>query len=147
MRLIIDADAGVDWSPGIKQQHVRLTARDAVDFLNPQAHVLHTHDGHASQNNSQPAVSLPSYRSTCASRHLQLRTGGFCWHKFYCLHAFADGNQCIQISEKTLEFSSTVLSTVSPYCSKNLRNAVTFVPIPEYQCECVDSPLHRRTNF
>ena len=53
MRLIIDADAGVDWSPGIKQQHVRLTARDAVDFLNPQAHVLHTHDGHASQNNSQ----------------------------------------------------------------------------------------------
>ena len=23
----------------------------------------------------------------------------------------------------------------------------TFVPIPEYQCECVDSPLHTRTNF
>jgi len=23
----------------------------------------------------------------------------------------------------------------------------TFAPIPEYQCECVDSPLHRRTYF
>jgi len=28
--------------------------------------------------------------------------------KFYCPHALADGNQCIQIREKTLEFSSTV---------------------------------------
>jgi len=25
--------------------------------------------------------------------------------KFYCLHALADDNQCIQIREKTLEFS------------------------------------------
>jgi len=31
--------------------------------------------------------------------------------KFYCLHALADSNQCIRIREKTLEFSSTVLST------------------------------------
>jgi len=30
---------------------------------------------------------------------------------FYCPHALADGNQRIQIREKTLEFSSTVLST------------------------------------
>ena len=35
--------------------------------------------------------------------------------QFYCPHALADGNQCIQISEKTLEFSSTVLSTLSLY--------------------------------
>ena len=34
---------------------------------------------------------------------------------FYCLHALADGNQRIRIREKTLEFSSTVLSTLSPY--------------------------------
>jgi len=33
---------------------------------------------------------------------------------FYCLHALADGNQCIRIREKTLEFS-TVLSTLCPY--------------------------------
>jgi len=33
--------------------------------------------------------------------------------KFYCPHALADGNQRIRISEKTLEFSSTVLSTLS----------------------------------
>jgi len=33
--------------------------------------------------------------------------------KFYCLHALADGNQCIQTREKTLEFSSTVLSTLT----------------------------------
>jgi len=48
--------------------------------------------------------------------HLQLRTGGFFVSaKFYCPHALADGTQCIQIREKTLEFSSTVLSTMSPY--------------------------------
>jgi len=33
-------------------------------------------------------ISWPLYRSTCVSRHLQLRTGT----KFYCPHAFADGN-------------------------------------------------------
>jgi len=35
--------------------------------------------------------------------------------KFYCPHALADGNQRIRIREKTLEFSPTVSSTVSPY--------------------------------
>jgi len=35
--------------------------------------------------------------------------------KFYCLHALADGNQRIRITEKTLEFFSAVLSTLSPY--------------------------------
>ena len=35
--------------------------------------------------------------------------------QFYCPHAIADSNQRIQIREKTLEFSSTVLSTLSPY--------------------------------
>ena len=55
------------------------------------------------------------YRSTCISRHLKLRTGGFCWCKFYCPHALAGGNQHIQITKKTLEFSSTVLSTLSQY--------------------------------
>jgi len=34
--------------------------------------------------------------------------------KFYCPHALADGNQRIRIREKTLEFSSKVLSTLSP---------------------------------
>jgi len=33
--------------------------------------------------------------------------------KFYCLYTLADSNKCIQIREKTLEFSSTVLSTLS----------------------------------
>jgi len=35
--------------------------------------------------------------------------------KFYWPHALADGNQRIWIREKTLEFSSTVLYTPSPY--------------------------------
>ena len=56
----------------------------------------------------------PLYRSTCDSWHLQLRTGALCWCK--CLmHTLADGNQRIRIREKTLEFSSTVLSTLSLY--------------------------------
>ena len=28
-----------------------------------------------------PAILWPLYRSTCVSRHTQLRTGGFCWSK------------------------------------------------------------------
>jgi len=35
--------------------------------------------------------------------------------KFYCPHVLADSNQCIRIREKTLEFSSTVLSALSLY--------------------------------
>jgi len=35
--------------------------------------------------------------------------------KFYCPHALADGKQHVWIMQKTLEFSSTVLSTLSPY--------------------------------
>jgi len=35
--------------------------------------------------------------------------------KFYCPHALAGGNQHIWIREKMLEFSSTELSTLSPY--------------------------------
>jgi len=35
--------------------------------------------------------------------------------KFKCLHALADGNQYIRIREKMLEFSSTLLSALSPY--------------------------------
>jgi len=57
----------------------------------------------------------PLYRSTCVSGHLQLGTGGFCWCKVLLLHALADSNQHIRIREKTLEFSSTVLSTLSLY--------------------------------
>jgi len=34
--------------------------------------------------------------------------------EFY-IHTLADSSQCIRIREKTLEFSSTVLSTLSPY--------------------------------
>jgi len=33
--------------------------------------------------------------------------------KFYCLHALADGSPHIQIREKTLDFSSTVIYAVS----------------------------------
>ena len=38
-----------------------------------------------------------------------------CWCKVYCPHALAEGKQSTRIGEKTLEFSSTVLSTLSPY--------------------------------
>jgi len=57
-------------------------------------------------------VLWPLCTSTCVTWHLQLRTGGFCWCKFYCPHALADGNPCIWIRERMLEFS-TVLSILS----------------------------------
>jgi len=60
-------------------------------------------------------VLRPLYRSTCTSRHLQLSTEeDFVGSKLYCPHALADGNQRIRIREKTLEFSSVVLSALSP---------------------------------
>jgi len=55
-------------------------------------------------------VLRPLYRSICVSRHLQ---EDFVGAKFYCSHALADSNQHIWIREKMLEFSSTVLSTMS----------------------------------
>jgi len=39
----------------------------------------------------------------------------FAGAKFYCPHALAEGNQRVRIREKTLEFSSTALSTLSWY--------------------------------
>jgi len=35
--------------------------------------------------------------------------------KFYCPYILAGGSQCIQIREKMLQFSSTLLPTLSPY--------------------------------
>ena len=35
----------------------------------------------ASTHTNQPPILWPLYRSTCIIRHLQLRTGGFCWCK------------------------------------------------------------------
>ena len=35
--------------------------------------------------------------------------------KFYCPHALAGANQRVRNRVKTLEFTSTVLSTLSPY--------------------------------
>jgi len=49
-------------------------------------------------------------------RQFKLRTGeldDFVGAKFYCPNALADGNQHFWIMEKRLEFSSTVLSTLS----------------------------------
>ena len=36
-------------------------------------------------NIAHTIISRPLYRSTCVSRHLQLRTGGFCWCKVLLL--------------------------------------------------------------
>jgi len=47
--------------------------------------------------------------------HLQLRTDeDFIGAKFYWPHDLTGGNERTGIREKTLEFSSTVLSTLSP---------------------------------
>ena len=81
------------------------------------------------RKNNRTSIRFTAIRPTQvisrASRHLQLRTAGFCWRaKFYCSHALADGNQRIVIREKTLEFSSTVLSTLSPYLKVRVRSKV-----------------------
>ena len=58
-------------------------------------------------------VSQSLYRSTCASRRTPVKNckeDFVIGAKFYYPHALACGNQCIQIRQKTLEFSSTLLS-------------------------------------
>jgi len=66
-------------------------------------------------NNTTTTVVRPLYRSTCISQHIQDFVGA----KFYYPYALAHGYQRIRIKERTLEFSSTVLSTLSPYHSKH----------------------------
>jgi len=85
------------------------TATSLSNFLQLFGVSLRKHNNH---NHRFTAIIQ---RSTCVSRHLQLRTVGLVGAKLYCPHAFADGNQHIRIREKTLEFSSAVLSTLSLY--------------------------------
>ena len=59
-------------------------------------------------------ILRPLYRSTCVSRHIQLRTRGFCWCKVLLPHTLADGNQHMWIREETMKFLNS-LSTLSPY--------------------------------
>jgi len=73
------------------------------------------HGNNLSIQTQTSTVLQQLYRLTCVSRQLQLRTGGFCWCKVYCPHAPAAGSQCIWIRVKMLAFSTTVLSTLSPY--------------------------------
>ena len=65
-----------------------------------------------------------TYRRNCftaviqdnlVSRHLLLKTEDSVEAEFYCLHALAVSNYCIQLPEKMLGLSSTVLHTPSPY--------------------------------
>ena len=58
---------------------------------------------------------LPAVTTTTTTGDLELED--FASAKFYCPYGLADGNLCIWIREKTLEFSSTLLSTLSPYCT------------------------------
>ena len=45
--------------------------------------------------------------------------------KFYCPHAFADGNQCSRIREKTFEFFSIVLPTMCTRVASSTEVAST----------------------
>ena len=61
------------------------------------------------------AIVRPLYRTTCVSWHPRLTTGGFCWNKGLMLACPCWWQLLIQIREKTLQFSSTVLPASSPY--------------------------------
>jgi len=78
----------------------------------------HTHT-HAHTQQQQQQQQPPLYGHYTGQRALASTSNSelvdFVVAKFYCLHALADGNQSIRIREKTLEFSSTVLSTLSSY--------------------------------
>jgi len=60
-------------------------------------------------------AGCPSCRPTNSVKALKAKLEDSVDAKFYCPHALADGTQCIRIRDKTLQFSSTVLSTLSLY--------------------------------
>ena len=66
------------------------------------------------------------YNSTCIRRNHE---EDFVGAKFYCLHALADDNYCIRIRDKMLEFSSTVLSTPSPYRVQYTTQWICILPL------------------
>jgi len=61
------------------------------------------------------AVLWPLYSQPALAGTSSKELDDFVGAKFYCRHVFADGNQRIRIREKSLEFSTTVSSTLSPY--------------------------------
>ena len=65
-------------------------------------------------------------------QHTQLPFYVFVGAKFYCMHALAEGNQCTLIREKTLEFSLTVLPTLSLHLkswSSSQKNALSVLDL------------------
>jgi len=92
-------------------------------------------------NTTTITVLRPIYRSTCISRHLQLKTGGSAGAKFYCPHALDDGTQHIWIREKKLEFStvSTTLSLYLIHITNTVRHTVlvAYITLNKTACHTV----------
>jgi len=77
---------------------------------------LHTAQFITSTTTTTTVVLLrPLYRTTCISRHLQLRTGGFCWSTFAAGMPLLTATSALRLGGKMLEFSSVVLHAPSPY--------------------------------
>jgi len=98
----------------VKRYTKSLTNSKQKNVLNYHIHVRHT-------TRTTTTVLRPLYRSTCVSQHLQLRTAGFSWCK-----VLLPANQRIRIREKTLEFSSTVLSTRCLYLNMSDIMHITY---------------------
>jgi len=77
------------------------------------------------------------YRSTCVSRHLRLRTGGFSWCKVLLPACPCCGNQHIWIREKTLEFSSAVF-----YRAMLCIRGTSHGPVSACVCVCHKSEFY-----
>jgi len=77
---------------------------------------------------------------------LHLSTGEIAGAKFYCLHAIADGNLYIQVTVKTLEFSSAVLPTVS-LCHNITLIVTVIVCIFMFQHKGVTSEIYGCIDF
>jgi len=93
--------------PHCQNRLATLPRRTPVTIQQPTTTVLHHYAGHhvfyTHNNNNKLHKPTPPVKNW----------GILSLQKFYCPHALADGNQHIRIREKTLEFSSAVLSTLS----------------------------------
>ena len=95
---------------------IQTSAAKSASHLNAGKIKYNEHVRQQNNPTNQTPVLRPLYRSTCVSRHLQLRTGWFCWLQSFTVHMpLLMATSAIGLGEETLEFSSVVLSTLSPY--------------------------------
>ena len=74
----ISKTSDINW---ITQFKMQITQKDNIQLNSKWISQVNTSWTPSVNNNTTTTILWPSYRSTCVSWHLELRTRGFCWYK------------------------------------------------------------------